>query len=47
VKPDGTEREADRRRVTVLFADLSGFTALSGTQCNQLSVCRRLARPRS
>jgi class 3 adenylate cyclase len=29
VKPDGTGREADRRRVTVLFADLSGFTALA------------------
>ena len=28
-KPDGPAREADRRRVTVLFADLSGFTALS------------------
>jgi adenylate cyclase len=27
--PDGTGREADRRQVTVLFADLSGFTALS------------------
>ncbi len=29
VKPDGTGREADRRQVTVLFADLSGFTALA------------------
>jgi len=29
VKPDGTGREADRRLVTVLFADLSGFTALA------------------
>jgi adenylate cyclase len=29
VKPDGTDREADRRQVTVLFADLSGFTALA------------------
>ena len=28
-KPDGPAREADRRRVTVVFADLSGFTALS------------------
>lgn len=28
-KPDGRSREADRRHVTVLFADLSGFTALS------------------
>jgi adenylate cyclase len=28
-KPDGPDREADRRRVTVLFADLSGFTALA------------------
>jgi adenylate cyclase len=28
-KPDGSGREADRRHVTVLFADLSGFTALS------------------
>jgi adenylate cyclase len=28
-KPDSPEREADRRRVTVLFADLSGFTSLS------------------
>src|SRR5437879_3155905 len=28
-KPEGTGREADRRRVTVLFADLSGFTTLS------------------
>src|SRR2546427_1027964 len=28
-KPDSTPREADRRSVTVLFADLSGFTALS------------------
>ena len=28
-KPDGAEREADRRQVTVLFADLSGFTALA------------------
>jgi len=28
-KPDGTGREADRRLVTVLFADLSGFTALA------------------
>ena len=27
--PDGTGREADRRQVTVLFADLSGFTALA------------------
>jgi adenylate cyclase len=29
VKPDATGREADRRQVTVLFADLSGFTALA------------------
>jgi adenylate cyclase len=29
MKPDGTGREADRRHVTVLFADLSGFTTLS------------------
>jgi len=29
LKADGTDREADRRQVTVLFADLSGFTALS------------------
>src|SRR5258705_13822206 len=28
-KPDSTPREADRRSVTVLFADLSGFTTLS------------------
>ena len=28
-KPDSTSREADRRAVSVLFADLSGFTALS------------------
>ena len=28
-RPDGAGREADRRQVTVLFADLSGFTALS------------------
>jgi len=27
--PDGSMREADRRQVTVLFADLTGFTALS------------------
>ena len=27
--PDGAGREADRRQVTVLFADLSGFTALA------------------
>ncbi len=27
--PDGASREADRRQVTVLFADLSGFTALA------------------
>ena len=26
---DGAGREADRRQVTVLFADLSGFTALA------------------
>jgi adenylate cyclase len=29
VKANGTGREADRRQVTVLFADLSGFTALA------------------
>jgi adenylate cyclase len=29
VTPDETGREADRRQVTVLFADLSGFTALA------------------
>jgi adenylate cyclase len=29
IKPDGAGREADRRQVTVLFADLSGFTALA------------------
>jgi adenylate cyclase len=29
VKPPGTGQGADRRQVTVLFADLSGFTALS------------------
>jgi adenylate cyclase len=28
-KADGPAREADRRQVTVLFADLSGFTALA------------------
>ena len=28
-RPDALHREADRRQVTVLFADLSGFTALS------------------
>ena len=28
-KVDGAGREADRRQVTVLFADLSGFTALA------------------
>src|SRR3989442_4253841 len=28
-KPNGAGREADRRQVTVLFADLSGFTALA------------------
>jgi len=28
-KPEGAGREADRRQVTVLFADLSGFTALA------------------
>ena len=28
-KPDGAGREADRRQVTVLFADLSGFTSLA------------------
>jgi adenylate cyclase len=28
-KPDATDREVDRRRVTVLFADLSGFTTLA------------------
>ena len=28
-KPDGPAREADRRQVTVLFADLSGFTSLA------------------
>ena len=29
VKPDGAGQEADRRQVTVLFADLSGFTSLA------------------
>ena len=29
MKPDGTDPETDRRHVTVLFADLSGFTTLS------------------
>jgi adenylate cyclase len=29
VKTDGSPRETDRRQVTILFADLSGFTALS------------------
>ncbi|MGH7349164.1 MAG: double zinc ribbon domain-containing protein, partial [Candidatus Rokuibacteriota bacterium] len=28
-KPDGVPRDTDRRQVTILFADLSGFTALS------------------
>ncbi|MGH7366338.1 MAG: ATP-binding protein, partial [Candidatus Rokuibacteriota bacterium] len=28
-KPEGPARESDRRQVTILFADLSGFTALS------------------
>lgn len=28
-RPDALHREADRRQVTVLFADLSGFTALA------------------
>jgi adenylate cyclase len=28
-RPQGTDRAGDRRQVTVLFADLSGFTALS------------------
>jgi adenylate cyclase len=28
-RPDGAGREADRRQVTVLFADLSGFTSLA------------------
>jgi adenylate cyclase len=28
-EPEAAEREADRRQVTVLFADLSGFTALA------------------
>src|SRR5262249_61750922 len=28
-RPDAAERQADRRHVTVLFADLSGFTTLA------------------
>src|SRR5262245_27167520 len=28
-RPDGADREAYRRQVTVLFADLSGFTTLA------------------
>jgi adenylate cyclase len=28
-RPQAVEREADRRHVTVLFADLTGFTALA------------------
>jgi adenylate cyclase len=28
-RPDAVDREADRRHVTVLFADLSGFTSLA------------------